>query len=223
MAQFSVVLFDLDGTLIDTNGLIVSSFQHAFRTRLGREVPAEEIYPYFGEPLPRTMARYAPDRVDELVEHYRAYNIAVHDQMVQPFPGVPEAVAAMHEASRLGIVTSKKGDLARRGLRVCGLEPFFPTLVGMDDTTRHKPDPEPVLEALRRMGEPPGPHVLMVGDSPFDVGCGRNAGVLTVGVGWTANRAALETSRPDYWVESPAELLGLMQLQPRHPGVRPSV
>ena len=133
----------------------------------------------------------------------------------------------MEELRRRGalmaIVTSKKGDLARRGLRVCGLERFFPILVGLDDTARHKPDPEPVLEALRRMGESPGPHVLMVGDSLFDIHCGRNAGVLTAGVGWTVNRAALEAGRPDYWVESPAELLGLVQMQPRHPDVRPSV
>lgn len=211
MAQFSVVLFDLDGTLIDTNGLIVTTFQHVFRTHLGREVPADEIYPYFGEPLPRTMARYAPERAEELVDHYRAYNITIHDQMIRAFPGVPETLAALFQASlRLGVVTSKKGDLARRGLSVCGLDPFFTTLVGMDATERHKPDPEPVLEALRRMGEAPGPHVLMVGDSPFDIHCGRNAGVRTAAVGWTVNRATVEASGPDYWVEGPADLRDLV-------------
>lgn len=211
MTNCSVVLFDLDGTLIDTNHLVVTSFQHIFREYLGREVPAEEIYPYFGEPLPRTMARYAPDRVAELVAHYRAYNIPQHDRLVREFPGVPEALIALHQAGlKLGVVTSKKGDLAHRGLKICGLEQYFATVVGMDATEKHKPEPEPALEALRRMGEVPGPHVLMVGDSPFDILCGRSAGIRTVAVDWTVNRSALEASQPDHWVETPSALLELV-------------
>lgn len=211
MTDFSVVLFDLDGTLVDTNHLILTSFQHVLGQLLGREVPADEIYPYFGEPLPRTMARYAPDRPEELVERYRAYNITQHDRLIRQFPGVPEALAALHEAGlRLGIVTSKRSGLARRGLRVCQLEYYFPTVVGMDTTERHKPDPEPALEALRQMGEVPGAHVLMVGDSPFDILCGRGAGIKTAAVGWTVNRPALEASQPDYWLESPADLVELV-------------
>ncbi|MFZ5817009.1 MAG: pyrophosphatase PpaX [Bacillota bacterium] len=211
MARFSVLLFDLDGTLIDTNHLIVTSFQHVFREHLKREVAAEEIYPFFGEPLPRTMARYAPERAEELVERYRAYNISQHDLLVRPFPGVPEALTALQAAGlRLGVVTSKRTELAQRGLRVCGLERFFATLVGMDATEKHKPDPEPVLEALRRMGEEPGPHVLMVGDSIYDIQCGRNAGCATAGVGWTVGRSALEASGPDHWVEEPADLVRLV-------------
>lgn len=208
MANFSVLLFDLDGTLIDTNHLILMSFQYVLREYLGREVSAAEIYPHFGEPLDRTMARYAPERAAELVQHYREYNEQRHDRLITPIPGVPEALTALRLAGvPMAVVTSKRTALARRGLQVCGLEEFFPTLVGMDATEKHKPDPEPVLEALRRMGVAPGPHVLMVGDSIFDVQCGRNAGCMTAGVSWTVNRSALEASHPDLWLESPADLV----------------
>lgn len=211
VTTFSTVLFDLDGTLIDTNHLIVTSFQHVFKEHLRIDVPAEEIYPYFGEPLPRTMARYDPDRADELCVLYRTFNASQHDVLIRQFAGMVEAMSSMKEAGvKLGIVTSKRTDTALRGLKVCKLDSFFPTIVGMDATEKHKPDPEPCLEALRRMGEKAGPHVLMVGDSHFDIECGRNAGAKTVGVGWAANPGPLRASQPDYWVESPSDLVNLV-------------
>lgn len=211
MSNFDAVLFDLDGTLIDTNQLIVESFQHVFRSELGREVTPAEIYPNFGEPLRTTFARYDPDRADDLVAVYRVYNLSQHDRMVRPFPGVPGAVAELQAAGvRLGVVTSKYTDLARRGLRVCDLEDYFPVVVGVDQTQRHKPEPEPALRAMALLGVEPGPRVLMVGDSPLDVACGRAAGCATAAVGWAVNRAPLAACRPDHWAEQPADLVRLV-------------
>lgn len=211
MARFRTVLFDLDGTLIDTNHLIVTSFQHVFREHLGLEVPAEQIYTHFGEPLRRTLAQYAPDRVDELCDRYRTFNLAHHDQLIRQFPGMLEATSRLKRAGlKLAVVTSKYTRTAKRGLDVCRLTPFFDVVVGMDQTEKHKPDPEPCLEALRRLGEGAGPHVLMVGDSPFDIECGRNAGLRTAAVEWTVNRQPLEASRPDYWVADPGDLVRLV-------------
>lgn len=209
---YRAVLFDLDGTLIDTNHLIVTSFRHVFREKLGREVDPAEIYPHFGEPLPATMEFFAPGRADEFVAFYRDFNIANHDTLLRHFPGMPEAVAALKQAGvKLGVVTSKKSDMARRGLRVSGLEPFFDAVVGMDETAKHKPDPEPALLALQRMGERSGNDVLMVGDSVFDILCGRNAGLKTAAVGWTViERATLDRdAEPHYWLERPEDLVGL--------------
>lgn len=211
VSNFSVVLFDLDGTLIDTNELIVNSFQYILKEHLGQEVTAEQIYPHFGEPLARTMERYAPGRGEELAGYYQTYNLAHHDELVVEFPGVRDALVALQQAGiKLAIVTSKKHETARRGLRVCQLDPFFPVLVGVDETEKHKPDPEPALLALRRLEEEAGPHVLMVGDSIFDMQCGRSAGAKTAAVGWTVNRPALESSQPDHWVETPADLVRLV-------------
>jgi len=211
LARFCTVLFDLDGTLIDTNRLIVTSFQHVLREHLGLEVPAEQIYTHFGEPLRRTMARYAPDRADELCSLYKSFNLAHHDRLIRQIPGMLEATSRLKKAGiKLAVVTSKYTQTAKRGLDVCRLTPFFDVVVGMDQTVRHKPDPEPCLEALRRLGEDAGPHVLMVGDSPFDIECGRNAGLKTAAVEWTVIRQPLAASRPDYWVADPGDLVRLI-------------
>jgi len=204
-------LFDLDGTLINTNDLIVTSFQHVFRTELGLEVTAEEIYPYFGEPLVRTMARYDEARAESLTAAYRAFNITKHDELVSEFPGVGQALHRLQAAGvRLGVVTSKYTELARRGLRVCGLEAYFPVVVGVDQTEGHKPGPEPALRACELLGVEPSQQILMVGDSVYDMACGQNAGLRTAAVGWTVNRAALAEGHPDHWVESAADLVSLV-------------
>jgi pyrophosphatase PpaX len=209
---FAVVLFDLDGTLVDTNDLIVKSFQHTFREKLGREVGADEIYPYFGEPLTTTMERYSKERAVELTDFYRTFNVANHDFLIRQFDGVLEALTALRTAgTRLGIVTSKMHEMARRGLRVSRIEAFFDTVVGMDETEKHKPEAEPALLALRQLGVEPGPHVLMVGDSRFDILCGKNAGLKTAAVAWAVTgRDALVQSNPDHWLKSPADLVPLV-------------
>lgn len=205
--RFSIVLFDLDGTLLDTNHLIVTSFRHVFKEKLGLDVPAEEIYQYFGEPLTTTMARYSPERAVELTDFYRVFNVANHDLLLREFKGVREMLQQLHQAGvKLGVVTSKKTDMAWRGLKVGQLEEYFETVVGMDETEKHKPEAEPALLALKRLGAEPGDHVLMVGDSKFDLLCGRNAGIKTAAVAWTVNRAPLEEIGPDYWVDEPGDL-----------------
>lgn len=205
-------LFDLDGTLIDTNGLIIDSFQHVFRSRLGLELAARDITPFFGEPLPRTIARWAPpERVPALVDAYRAYNHEMHDVLTRPIAGVGEMLRALKAAGlKLGVTTSKMTPTALRGLRLFGLEGYFDAIVGMDQTTRHKPEPEPVLTTLERMGEAPGIDCLMVGDSPFDLLAGRAAGVRTVAVAWSAlSSDRLTACDPDFWVQSPSDITSL--------------
>ncbi|HLN65540.1 MAG TPA: pyrophosphatase PpaX [Symbiobacteriaceae bacterium] len=210
--SFSVVLFDLDGTLIDTNDLIVKSFQYTLREKLGLELTAKEIYRNFGEPLMTSMERYAPGRGLELTEFYRVFNQANHDALVVAFEGVRAALETMKAAGvKLAVVTSKYRAMALRGLRVCGLDDLFDVIVGMDETDKHKPEPEPIYLALERLGEKPGAHVLMVGDSRFDLQCGANAGVKTAVVGWTVqDREELARTRPDHWVETTAELTKLV-------------
>jgi pyrophosphatase PpaX len=209
---FSVVLFDLDGTLINTNDLIVASLQHILKEHLSLDVPAETIYQHFGEPLPTTLGRYCKERAIELVDLYRAWNVAHHDVLIKQFEGIREMLEEIRGAGlKLGIVTSKMHDMAMRGLQVCDLDTHFDTVVGMDETEKHKPLPEPIYLALERLGEKPGDHVLMVGDSTFDLLCGRNAGVKTAAVGWTLiDRNLLNATSPDYWVETPAELTALV-------------
>jgi pyrophosphatase PpaX len=113
------VLFDLDGTLLDTRELIVASFRHTLGE--GPDV-ARDILPTFGEPLRATFARLAPGREEELVARYRSYNLEHHDRMVRAFPGAREALVALRAAGiACAVVTSKMRATAGRGLRICGL------------------------------------------------------------------------------------------------------
>lgn len=212
MLRFHTVLFDLDGTLIDTNDLIVTTFQHVLREELGIEVTPAEVIRYVGEPLRVTIARFAPpERVDQVVAAYRRYNHEHHDRLARPVPGMREALASLRGLGvRMGVTTSKLTAGAERGLRLFGLDPFFSAVVGVDQTARHKPDPEPVLVTLARLGVEPGPGVLMVGDSPYDLESGQRAGVRTAAVAWTRHDVEeLRARRPDYWIHDPQELVSL--------------
>lgn len=212
VARIRCVLFDLDGTLIDTNGLIIRSFQHTLRCELGLEISPEQITPFFGEPLAQTLARFAPpERVEQAVATYRAFNRQQHDQLSRPIPGMVETLRFLQALGiKLGVTTSKQTATAWRGLRLFGLHRYVSAVVGMDQCQQHKPHPEPVLRTLAGLGEEPGPDCLMVGDSPFDVAAGRAAGLTTVAVRWSALPPdQLAASQPDCWVETPADLMAL--------------
>ena len=183
--RFRVVLFDLDGTLIDSGPIILASMKHASLTVLGREPDEELVRSAIGGPgLIAQMHDLDPDRVDELVDAYRAHNEPLHAEL-EAFPGVLELLPVLRaEGRRLGIVTAKR-------LRTVGLAlDRFPVLgevmdvvIGAEDTHRHKPEPDPVLEALARLGADPG-EAAYVGDSPFDIRAAKAAAVTAVAVGW---------------------------------------
>jgi pyrophosphatase PpaX len=180
------VLFDLDGTLIDSVELIVSSARYAFSDRDGRRPTDAEWVTGLGTPLITQFREWArdEDEVTYLVKRYREYQMAHHDILTRPYEGMREALGELRaEGHRAAIVTSKLNALARRGLVCTGIDDGFECIVGCDDTTKHKPDPEPVLVALDRLGIPPE-RAAFVGDSPFDMAAGNAAGVYTVGALW---------------------------------------
>lgn len=184
--MIAAVLFDLDGTLLDTRALIVASFQHVARVALGRAVdPARDIYPTFGEPLRATLGRWAPGREEELVALYRKYNLAHHDELVRSFPGAREVLDALAGTGRgIAVVTSKLHSSALRGLQRCGLADRVAHIVGLDDCPQTKPSPVPLQLALRRLRVEPAAAV-MVGDSPADMQAAVAAGVRPLGVAWS--------------------------------------
>lgn len=194
------VLFDNDGTLVDTRELLLQSFRYATRTVLGTELPDEVYLESVGTPLADQMNGFAqtPEQAAELLRVYREYNHQIHDQMIRPFPGMAEALEELSCAGvKMGVVTSKLHALAWHGLEVTGLAKYFDFLIGPDDCPEHKPAPGPVLEGCRRMNLPPAACVY-VGDSAFDMQAGNAAGTTTVAVLWgMASRETLEAERPD--------------------------
>src|SRR5688572_30568062 len=149
------ILFDLDGTLIDSIELILNSAKHAFRDREGHVPSDAEWLTGVGIPLAAMFRRYArdDDEVAALIAKYREYQLANHDRLVTCYDQVVETVDLIRATGHpVAIVTSKTGWLARRGLDHVGLGPHFDVIIGCDDCERHKPDPEPVLMALHRLG-----------------------------------------------------------------------
>ncbi|NTU70491.1 MAG: HAD family hydrolase [Coriobacteriia bacterium] len=184
LAEVEVVLFDLDGTLIDTMDLILASMRHATTTVLGEALPDEVLMHNVGVPLIVQMREFAPERAEELLASYRAHNAVVHDELVCGYPGTAEALAQLKEAGyRLAVVTSKSGPVAQRGMAAFDLEGYFDEVVAYEDTTIHKPEPEPLFEAARRLGVDIS-RCAYVGDSPHDMNAARAAGAVGVAALW---------------------------------------
>lgn len=207
---FKGVLFDLDGTLLDTSELVIQSFQYTLYPYLGRIVAPEEVYPYFGVPLREGLRAFVPEKVEELVEVYRRYSEEHFDKLVRLCPGVKEGLKELYQAGiRMGVVTSRVRDTTLYGLRLFGLEDFFHAIITMEDVTNHKPRPEPVLKCLEELKVPP-PKALMVGDSPHDIAAARAAGVVAVAAGWSyVPRQRFIDVEPDFWADSMAEVVSL--------------
>lgn len=212
--KIKAVLFDLDGTLLDTHDLILASFRHAISEVLGRTFPEEVLMQKVGQPLDVQMWDFTddPDVHERLLTTYREHNHRIHDDYVRAFPGVAEALSQLKEVGvPMGVVTSKRHALAQHGLDVCGLAGFVDCLVGPDDYPAHKPDPGPVRYGCELMGFAPE-ECLYVGDSPFDMQAGNGAGCTTVAVAWGMfAREVLEAQAPDFVISSADELPPLVR------------
>lgn len=213
MSRPRAVLFDLDGTLIDTVELILTSYRHTVQVHGLEPVPDEVWLEGLGIPLRVQFTRFTsdPDQLQALVTTYRDHNHIHHDLLVAEYPGVREGVGELHGAGmKLAVVTSKMHGGLERGLRVAGLDGFFDVLIGADDVRNPKPHPEPVLMALDRLGVSAS-EAVFVGDSPHDMASGRAAGVRTAAATWGPfSREVLERHAPDLWLESPLAIRDLL-------------
>jgi pyrophosphatase PpaX len=208
------VLFDLDGTLIDSIELILNSARHAFAARQRECPPDSEWLNGVGIPLATAFRRYARDEseVAAFIDAYRDYQLANHDRLVRCYDAVAETLAELDRHGHpMAVVTSKSDALAMRGLATSGILRFMEAIVGCDSCSRHKPDPEPVRLALERLGYEPA-EAVFVGDSVYDMEAGNAAGVTTIAALWGPfDRAQLESSRPTYYLESISGLPGLLR------------
>jgi pyrophosphatase PpaX len=210
--RFGTVLFDLDGTVVDSGAIILASMRHATREVLGRDYSDAELMQAVGGPgLEAQMSALAPDHVDRLVDVYRAHNEPLHDEL-EACVGMENVLVRLHdEGRRLGIVTAKRRSTVDLAFAQVPLGHLFETIVGGDETERHKPDPAPLLLAAERMGADPA-DTAYVGDSPFDIRAAKAAGMFAVAVTWGRihDRERLETERPDAIVDTAEELLDVL-------------
>ena len=212
--KIKAVLFDFDGTIMDTNDIIIKSWQHTFRTVEGQERPIESITSSFGEPLSITMKNLFPGRdTEEMVNTYRSYQRHIYTDKIHMFPGITELIQELKARSyQLGIVTSRLWESTRQGLYKFDIAGMFDAVVSAEDTTVHKPDPTPCFICIEKLGID-ADEAIFVGDSKFDVLCAKNAGVKSVLVGWSICVSEEEKEgiyKPDYYIEKPEELLGIL-------------
>lgn len=209
--KIDTVLFDLDGTLIDTNELIISSFLHTMETYYPGQYGREDVLPFLGPSLQETFEPLNPEGYEEMITTYRTYNLANHDLLVKGFEGVYETVKTLKENDfKLAIVTTKRSDVVQMGLKLSGLGEFFDVIVALDDVEKPKPDPEPLLKALDLLGSSPE-RAIMVGDNHHDIVGGQNAGTKTAGVAWSIKgKEHLEAYNPDYILDNMADILAIL-------------
>ena len=212
MPEIKAILFDNDGTVLDTHDLLLDTFRYATRTVLGREIPDEKLMAKVGLPLDVEMWDFTDDEAvhDELVRVYRAYNLEKHDSMVRLFDGVAETLEALRGAGfSMGIVTSKRHDPAQHGLELFDVMKYFDCLIGADDFEEHKPQPGPVIHAAGLLGFDPE-ECIYVGDSPFDMRAGSGAGCMAAAALWGMHsEASLRAQGPDFICTAFPDLLAI--------------
>ncbi|MBU3160013.1 pyrophosphatase PpaX [Clostridium frigoris] len=206
------ILFDMDGTLLDTNELIIQSFKYTYKKHLNRLVDSEDIIKHFGEILNDTMDKEFGDKSEVAIKTYRDFQNINFDKLISINEGVKEGVKELHSLGyKLGIVTSRFRYSAIKGLKLFGLMDYFDVIIAADDTELHKPDPTPAFMALKIMDGKPE-ETMLVGDTQFDILCAKNAGIISAIVGWSALPIdVIRKYEPDYIIPSMEKLISLME------------
>lgn len=209
--MISTVLFDLDGTILDTNKLMVKSMQFALKKHLDLNISDEEIHGFFGEPLTTTISRYTKNGVQTILDTFRNYDLEHHELLTHFFPGTKELIRQLHfQGINIGIVTSKHRFMASKCNHLAELDQYINTIVTFDDVTKVKPDPEPIMKALTQLEVQPST-TIMVGDSPADIQSAKRAGTYSAAVKWSVfPMNMLLQEQPDYILNMPSDLISVI-------------
>ncbi len=212
--MLGAALFDFDGTLVDTTEMIHQGMRHATAEVLGRDdIPRETLLANVGQPLPRQMELIDAEKAELLLEAYRRHHEENHDALIQEFPNVEKALSRLRSTGiKVAVVTSKRLVSVEMALEnFPDLRNVVDRFVTMEDTTEHKPHPEPLLRGLELLGSVPKEEAAYVGDSPFDVEAAKAAGLTSVAVSWGAfSEERLHEAKPDHLapdIESAVDVL----------------
>lgn len=213
MGKITTILFDYDGTLMDTDEIIIDAWQYTYRKMTGKELSVEEILESFGEPLRETMMKYfTGEPLEEAIEIHRRHQTDTYLERLEMFPGMRELTLELKEKGyKLAVVTSRRTPTTIMGLEKFQLMDAFDCIVTADDTVTHKPEPEPAIFAMEKLDSRPE-ETIMVGDTVMDIGCGQAAGVKTVMATWAlAAQKDLGGMVPDYRINAAEELWSVLE------------
>lgn len=210
--KINTVIFDLDGTIVDTNEAILRSMVETLEHETGRPWSHEELLPYWGLSLQRQVRLFHPEiDLERAVPFYRERYQLNHDALLAEFPGVRIMLETLQAAGiKLGVVTSKKRDICRQTIEDIGYRGFFPVVIAEEDTERLKPAPDPLILALQRLRTSPN-EAIYVGDNPDDIIAAHAAGMNAVAVGWSLRtRESLMSCHPEALIDTPDRLPALL-------------
>lgn len=200
--HINTIVFDLDGTLIDSRELIIKSFDYVFNKYFPDLIISDEqMESFFGPPLDVTFSQFETKDVskDELIKAYREYNAIHHDELVRAFPGVKDVLAHLYKNGyNLAVVSAKKQDVVMHGLKFLGLDKYISVVLGQEDVKQAKPNPEGINKALEHFNNVN--KAMYVGDHPNDILAGKNANIKTCGVLYSSKSEELTNMHPDYLI-----------------------
>lgn len=217
MKKVNTVMFDFDGTIMDTNDIILNSWNYTFNKLRGHDADKKLMLEHFGEPLELSMKKFFDadgDQVKEYIDIYRSYQTDNFVNEIKLFPGVIEMLESLKNSGyTLALVTSRLKHTTMQGVEKFRLDKYFDVVITANDCTKHKPDPQPVnitLEKLNKTAE----EAVMVGDTVMDLGCAKNAGVISVLVGWSMAlppEKVTDEAAPDYILRDAADMLPFLE------------
>lgn len=212
--MFRYLLFDLDGTILDTNEIILRTFEYTLKEGLNYEVKRSELLKIFGEPLQKQMTCFCPERADELCKMYRDYYALHHTEWTRAFPGVQETLAMLKkEHIPMGVVTNKYRTPTEIALKEYGLMPYIDHIISGDEVQNTKPHPEPLLRGMELMHAIPET-TLMIGDSPLDLEAAQRAGIQSALVGWNIfPEERFAVIKPGFHLKHMSDLLKILELE----------
>lgn len=209
--KYDTILFDLDGTLLDTKELIDRSFVQTFEYfRPKMKLTDEDLDSFFGPSLRQTFSRFStdPKEIEDMIHYYREFNVSVHDEMVKAFPGAKDLLKTLSKKGyKIGVVSSKKKDLVEHGLALTGLLKYVSLVIGEEDVQRPKPDPEGLLKAVRIFDSK---KAVYVGDGLGDIEAGKNAKMDTIGVLYSKRAVQIAEAQPTYTIKQLEDLLKVL-------------
>ena len=206
------LLFDFDGTLLDTNDLIIQTFMHVLEEKFPGQYSTTDCMKFIGPSLKQTFEEITPHEVDDMITKYRQWNEEHHDELVKEYDAVVSTLTQLKEQGiRLAIVSTKRRETIFKGLKLMGVTDLFEFVIGIDDVVNVKPDPEPVLLAIEKLGVSKE-DVMMIGDNYHDIEAGQNAGVKTAGVAWSIKgEEFLKQYNPDYILQHMTDLFAIVK------------
>lgn len=212
LRKIDTVLFDLDGTLVDSNELIIKSFEETMKKyQPNRNFSRADLIEMIGPPLKETFSFVSSDQaaIDEMIKFYRSIYISLEFDYIALYPNTIETLKTLSERGfNLGIVTTKFKSSAITSIKHYGLDNYITSYCFLNDIREHKPHPEPIFYALKQFDNYQG--VLMVGDNASDIMAGKNAGAKTCGVEWSIKRDIIKALDPDFWISDYSELIVLL-------------